>query len=68
MLPPESKPDAEPEKTPEDEATPEDGATPKDEAQALWNARGTGTPGPNFWPLSDEELEDLLDLWGYRTP
>lgn len=28
----------------------------------------TGTPAPRFSLLTDEELEKLLDLWGYRSP
>ena len=27
-----------------------------------------GTPAPNYEGLSDEELEDLFDMFGYGTP
>ena len=30
--------------------------------------RGTGTPVPHFEDKSDEELEELFDIFGYNTP
>jgi len=31
-------------------------------------SRRTGTPGPAFEALTEQELEELFDLFGYGTP
>ena len=52
--------------TSDGETPPTDGDVPKKPEDIP--DRNTGTPVPRFEGMSDEELEDLFDMFGYGTP
>jgi len=59
-----------PSTTPTRPNTPEDTTETTDETpeEPPVPERKTGTPAPVFEDMSDEELEELFDLFGYNTP